>query len=188
MWLSFSSLSYQPQAVSQAKKAKKKHAKPKHIRQQANPAKSKAKSQKPSQNTRNPIHHPPRRVEQSNPQSNVQTTTTSQTFVDLFFARPEYSRFRYNPYLTFTPQFNRMADEFGWNEHGQLWARAYEDLLDALVSQFNFYYGMDSNSLKSWEDLCRAIKISPIPSAMKKAREVSDCCITKGSVLMASAM
>lgn len=50
------------------------------------------------------------------------------------------------------------------------------DFNDAMVNQFNFIFGTSSD-LESWQNLCSAIDITPIPDDIKECRRVSLLCM-----------
>lgn len=66
--------------------------------------------------------------------------------------------------------FYRMCNSFGWERDEKDDAR--QGLKDAMVQQFNSFYGTDANDIGSWYKLCQVLKISPIPEGLEACREV----------------
>ncbi|KAF7967139.1 hypothetical protein HWV62_5006 [Athelia sp. TMB] len=69
-------------------------------------------------------------------------------------------------------EFRRMRREFGWNMEGEKQQEAREALKDAMVMQFNQYYGTDIEDINNWQILCQVLGISPIPQELQACREV----------------
>jgi hypothetical protein len=60
-----------------------------------------------------------------------------------------------------------------WNRDGPDQREAYEGFRDALVMEFNENFGTDTTDLTSWQTLCAAVRIDPIPDTLAEARRVS---------------
>lgn len=50
--------------------------------------------------------------------------------------------------------------------------QARDGLKDAMVEQFNEYYGEDIEDINSWQVLCGVLGISPIPQKLDACRNV----------------
>jgi hypothetical protein len=44
--------------------------------------------------------------------------------------------------------------------------------MEALVLEFNSWYGTDNGNLRSWQNLCKAIRIYPLPETCELCCEV----------------
>ena len=69
-------------------------------------------------------------------------------------------------------QFNEMRNLYSWEWNEDDNDEAWEGLRDALVVQFNSFYGTNGESLETWVGLATIIGISPIPDTLNKCREV----------------
>ncbi|KAJ3524417.1 hypothetical protein NMY22_g11006 [Coprinellus aureogranulatus] len=94
----------------------------------------------------------------------------------------------FNSYQSFT--YNRSADssaaewkrlcrEMGWkrdrhNHDNPERNRAWEGYQDALAQLFNQTYGTDAESLEAWQELCRTLRVYPVPDVLEQAREASN--------------
>ncbi|KAN0082973.1 hypothetical protein V8E55_008768 [Tylopilus felleus] len=99
-------------------------------------------------------------------------TTQSLSPLEAFFAN--YSpRFRYDATVSASREFCRLCKKFGWGKQDPPRKKAYQNFKDALVQQFNGFYGTDVNDLKSWQNLCYIVHIDPIPEDLHACREAS---------------
>ena len=73
-------------------------------------------------------------------------------------------------------EFWRMCRYFGWNKEDEEQQEAREELKDAMVQQFNEFYGTDIEDINSWQILCGVLGISPIPQELKACRKVRSFC------------
>ena len=99
-------------------------------------------------------------------------TTQSSSPLEAFFANYS-SEFRYNPTASASWEFYRLCDELGWDKEDSSRKEAHQNFKDALVQQFNVFYGTDVNDLKSWQNLCYVVHIDPIPEDLHACREAS---------------
>ncbi|KAN0082971.1 hypothetical protein V8E55_008766 [Tylopilus felleus] len=97
-------------------------------------------------------------------------TTQSSSPLEAFFANYS-SEFRYNPTASASWEFYRLCDELGWDKEDSSRKEAHQNFKDALVQQFNVFYGTDVNDLKSWQNLCYVVRIDPIPEDLHACRE-----------------
>ena len=88
-------------------------------------------------------------------------------------------------------EFYRMCDLFGWKRTStkkEVGCRETDDadrkfriarqaFNDAMAKQFNSIYGTDLNDISAWKNLCRVLRIIPIPKGLEECQEVSnlDC-------------
>lgn len=70
-------------------------------------------------------------------------------------------------------EFYRMCDQFGWETDDEEKEKARESLKDAMTLQFNSIYGVDVDDISSWQSLCEALGIVPIPKKLETCRNVS---------------
>ncbi|KAI0723362.1 hypothetical protein C8Q76DRAFT_794312 [Earliella scabrosa] len=85
-----------------------------------------------------------------------------------FFAG--YPQFPWNRDASFIEEFYRMCDFFQWDRHSEEKADARERMSVAMAHQFNDTLGTNPDDLATWQDLCRVIRISPVPDQMKACR------------------
>ena len=86
-----------------------------------------------------------------------------------------YESFDYDSSKPIMSEFKRMRRHLHWDDEEQEEAR--EKLKDAMVKQFNKYYGTDIEDINNWQILCGVLGISPIPQELRDCREVpSFCC------------
>ncbi|KIJ63547.1 hypothetical protein HYDPIDRAFT_168372 [Hydnomerulius pinastri MD-312] len=91
------------------------------------------------------------------------------TPLDEFFAG--YPEFGYDPSKSASLEFYRMCDEFGWDRDDSVRVEVHQKFKDALVLQFNCFYGSDENNLEAWKDLCQIVNIYPVPDDLEECRE-----------------
>ena len=80
--------------------------------------------------------------------------------------------FDYDSSKPIMSEFRRMRYEFDWDRDGEEQQEAREALKDAMVMQFNQYYGTDIEDINNWQILCGVLGISPIPQELQACREV----------------
>jgi len=86
-----------------------------------------------------------------------------------FFSQYDFS---YNPSAPVMTEFYRMCDFFDWDRDDEEREEAREQLKDAMTRQFNSIYGMDVDDISSWQNLCRVLRIVPIPNGLEACRDV----------------
>lgn len=88
-----------------------------------------------------------------------------------YFSRFAADGFVPNPNASFKNEFSRLAKDMGWSdntlEYGHHRLLAYQ-------AEFNVNYG-SSDKLQGWQDLCRDVGITPIPTSIKQCKKVSVC-------------
>ena len=65
-----------------------------------------------------------------------------------------------------------MCDFFGWDTHDDERELAHKEFKNAMVHQFNSLYGTNVNDIESWQKLCLALDIVPLPQGIKQCRKV----------------
>jgi hypothetical protein len=65
-----------------------------------------------------------------------------------------------------------MCDDFGWDSDDYEMREARRNFKSAMVQKFNDIYGTDVGDLNSWQHLCHVLDIEPVPTKLKKCREV----------------
>ncbi|KAI0370260.1 hypothetical protein BV20DRAFT_1052600 [Pilatotrama ljubarskyi] len=94
----------------------------------------------------------------------VETTAPAQLYpIQAFFAN--YPDFDYNAEAPFFEEFKRLETDLHWERKQREIAR--EELRDAMVRQFNTMYGTSADDLGSWQLLCTALGMSPVPNNIK---------------------
>ncbi|KAI0771880.1 hypothetical protein BD413DRAFT_475039 [Trametes elegans] len=83
-----------------------------------------------------------------------------------FFAN--YPAFEYDPSTPFLQEFKRMESDLHWDRKQRETAR--EELRQAMVKQFNAMYGTSADDLASWQLLCTALGVKPVPDDIKSCR------------------
>ncbi|KAF6760684.1 hypothetical protein DFP72DRAFT_804489 [Ephemerocybe angulata] len=78
--------------------------------------------------------------------------------------------FQYDPQQPATSEFRRLRQYKGWKKKDPREKEAHFKFKQALTAQFNKNYGTDEESLTSWQALCAAVRIDPIPDTLQEAR------------------
>lgn len=100
----------------------------------------------------------------------IDTTTPSTVdHLEAFFAN--YPKFEYRPINTATDEYRRLCRLMS-GDHGFDRDKAWMDLRDAIVLEFNKIYGTDENDLGSWQALCRVLGIAPVPTTLQECRKM----------------
>jgi len=84
----------------------------------------------------------------------------------------QYIGFEYDPSNAPNSEFYRLCDHFNWERHDYERESAYDEFKDALTQQFNANYGTDAEDLDAWQNLCIRLNIEPVPSTLKRCRQV----------------
>ncbi|RXW19645.1 hypothetical protein EST38_g6204 [Candolleomyces aberdarensis] len=58
-----------------------------------------------------------------------------------------------------------------WKPDSRMRKEASKKFQDALIMEFNKHYGTDAKNLKSWQTLCAAVNVDPIPDNLAEARQ-----------------
>lgn len=118
------------------------------------------------------LHNPPKEA-QAGKRGKTKSTGTSGRVadkIDKFFTA--YSEFDYDNSASFMEEFYRMCDFFGWRRDDPDRKDAHEKFRRAMVQEFNSLYGEDVDDLSSWQDLCKVVRISPVPNDIETCRKV----------------
>ncbi|KAL4248522.1 hypothetical protein ABKN59_007822 [Abortiporus biennis] len=96
----------------------------------------------------------------------------SDTPINDFFA--QYPTFDFDPSQPVYDEFDRMCEEFGWNDEKKKKKKGVvrRGLQNALVQQFNRFYGTQIESLESWQRLYKDIGIKPVPDDIESCKEL----------------
>lgn len=73
-------------------------------------------------------------------------------------------------------EFYRMCKTYKWSKDDPVKKKARLDFKDALTQQFNAIYGVDENSLESWQKLCVVLNLGNIPTELDACRKASPLC------------
>lgn len=80
--------------------------------------------------------------------------------------------FAYSVNSTAHNNFRHLREAFQWDNNSRELRIARLDFNDALVQQFNFIFGTNSD-LAAWQNLCEVIGITPIPQDISECKRVS---------------
>ncbi|CAE7197176.1 unnamed protein product [Rhizoctonia solani] len=103
-------------------------------------------------------------------------TTPQETHPDTvlhlaaFFA--QYPEFTYDPARPVLSELKRMKRVLKWDNKTWKSSGALAGLRRALVLQFNLTYGTDQNDLASWQNLCRAMRVTNIPETLSACKKL----------------
>lgn len=100
------------------------------------------------------------------------------TQINAFFAR--YPAFPYDPTSPVMTEFNRLRTFSNWATGSRLEQRARRGLQDAMILQFNDFFGTDVNDIRSWHNLCQVLDIVPVPEGLTACKKV---CSSKFRIL-----
>lgn len=84
----------------------------------------------------------------------------------------QYIGFHYDATNAANAEFYRLCDHLNWKRDDDERVLAYKDFQDALTRQFNANYGTDAEDLNAWQNLCIRLNIDPVPSSLKRCRQV----------------
>jgi len=102
--------------------------------------------------------------------SEPESTATIAPLED-FFAQFARLGFTYEQNHTAHRNFKRLRRVAGWENESTAFTVARIDFNDALVQQFNFVYGTDTD-LAAWQNLCTAIDIVPVPDTIEECQRL----------------
>lgn len=92
------------------------------------------------------------------------------TQINAFFAR--YSTFPYDPTTPVMTEFNRLCKFSNWVAGSRPEQKARGNLRDAMILQFNDFFGTDVNDIQSWHNLCQVLDIVPVPEGLDACKKV----------------
>ncbi|KAI0663059.1 hypothetical protein C8Q70DRAFT_490319 [Cubamyces menziesii] len=93
-------------------------------------------------------------------------TTEPARYIQEFFAG--YPTFDYDLSAPFFDEFQRLKKVSHFNK--PQWERARDGLRAAMVKQFNAMYGTNADDLESWQLLCSALGMDPVPNDIQTCR------------------
>lgn len=91
--------------------------------------------------------------------------------IDLFFAN--YVDFDYNPRNPPSDEMARLQVHYSWRRNDPAANEAWNEYRQALVLEFEAWYGTDNDNLSVWHSLCRALQVQPLPTTCADCRQVS---------------
>jgi hypothetical protein len=91
--------------------------------------------------------------------------------LETFFSR--YSKFQYQPQNSPVTEFNRLCEEYQWEQRGAEKKHARREFNIAMKKEFDSLYGSDEKSINNWYKLCHVLRINPAPKTLKECRAVS---------------
>ncbi|KAI9455823.1 hypothetical protein HD554DRAFT_2178320 [Boletus coccyginus] len=92
--------------------------------------------------------------------------------LETFFAGFAAVGFSYRPAASAQKNFARLCKVSGWVGNSPARENARDGFKDALVQQFNFLYGVDTNDLAAWHNLCKVVGIEPPPDSIDECRKL----------------
>jgi hypothetical protein len=97
---------------------------------------------------------------------------TSTHLTDFFCL---YPKFEYDPSRPTSKQFRQLGKMYKEDRDGGKIDphKMYEGYNRALGLAFAHYYGSDVDDLGTWQRLCRAVEISPVPDSLEECKFVS---------------
>ncbi|KAG8220562.1 hypothetical protein J3R82DRAFT_3295 [Butyriboletus roseoflavus] len=98
-----------------------------------------------------------------------------------FFAQFANLGFTYSKNNTAHNNFKRLRKASQWDKNSTALTVARVEFNDALVQEFNFIYGTDSD-LAAWQNLCEAIDILPIPDNIEECQKVSPARVEQAQI------
>ena len=94
--------------------------------------------------------------------------------LDSFFH--SHPSFHYDPSAPPATSFrllrNHLQQRHKWGRKSPENDRLWRNYQAALTQEFNLWFGVEDN-LEAWQSLCRAVRISPLPTAIVQCRSVS---------------
>ncbi|KAG2158674.1 uncharacterized protein EDB93DRAFT_1119664 [Suillus bovinus] len=107
--------------------------------------------------------------------ANAGRTPTPPTVDDMplaaFFAQFASFSFSFNANQSSSKNFNRLIKVLKCDLKTPQGRLIQDGFRDALVQEFNARFGSDRNDLSNWQNLCRALKIDPVPGSIKACRQ-----------------
>jgi len=88
--------------------------------------------------------------------------------LETFFSR--YSKFQYQPQNSPVTEFNRLCEEYQWEQRGAEKKHARREFNIAMKKEFDSLYGSDEKSINNWYKLCHVLRINPAPKTLKECR------------------
>ncbi|KAH8155789.1 uncharacterized protein LAJ45_00801 [Morchella importuna] len=89
--------------------------------------------------------------------------------MDAFWAR--FQGFTPDPNSSLITNFNLLSTAQNWAPAGRARSRAHRRFRSAMIDEFNATYGTDNNDLESWKNLCRVVRVDPVPETITQCRK-----------------
>lgn len=86
-----------------------------------------------------------------------------------FFA--QFASFSFNADQSANKNFDRLVRVIKCSPQDPERRAVREGFKDALVQEFNERFGTDGNDLSNWQNLCRVLRIVPIPDSIEQCRQ-----------------
>ena len=94
----------------------------------------------------------------------------SSTPLENFFS--QYTKFQYLPLSSPVAEFNRLCEEYGWDNDDNEKKDARHEFNVAIKKEFGDLYGSDEKDINNWHKLCHVLRIDPVPNTLKECRGV----------------
>ncbi|KAG2338289.1 hypothetical protein BDR05DRAFT_893921 [Suillus weaverae] len=86
-----------------------------------------------------------------------------------FFA--QFESFSFNANQSSNKNFDRLIRVIKCGPQDPRRRAVQEGFKDALVQEFNERFGTDGNDLSNWQNLCRVLRIVPVPDSIQECRQ-----------------
>ncbi|KAI0069692.1 hypothetical protein K474DRAFT_1714010 [Panus rudis PR-1116 ss-1] len=94
--------------------------------------------------------------------------TNDGRHIEAYFA--QYPSFHFDASVQVTEEFHRLCDQFKWGKNRREQER--KKLNEALVLQFNEFFGTNVDKYESWKYLCQILGVTEIPPSISKCRAI----------------
>ncbi|KAG2102846.1 uncharacterized protein F5147DRAFT_615876 [Suillus discolor] len=111
-----------------------------------------------------------RRSESANSRRTLTPPPVDDTPLAAFFA--QFAAFSFNESQSSNKNFDRLVKVLKCDvEDTQRRIVVREGFKDALVQEFNTHFGTDGNDISNWQNLCRVLRIDPVPDSIEACRQ-----------------
>ncbi|KAG1835359.1 hypothetical protein DFJ58DRAFT_917919 [Suillus subalutaceus] len=86
----------------------------------------------------------------------------------VFFA--QFASFSFNANQSSNKNFDRLVRVIRCGPQDPERREVREGFKDALVQEFNARFGIDGNDISNWQNLCRVLRIDPVPDSIEECR------------------
>jgi len=93
-----------------------------------------------------------------NEESGLRNTSAQASPLDMFFG--SYSAFQYDTSKSSAEEFQRLRGSSGWRRGDPEGERAWSEFRQALVKEFNWWFGTDPSDLLAWQTICQFVGTS----------------------------
>lgn len=90
--------------------------------------------------------------------------------MDAFYSN--YRDFTPDPTVSLLANFDALVLLRKWAPGSRTRTAARNNFRNAMIEQFNATYGTDAGDLASWQNLCRVVRIAPVPESITQCKKV----------------